>query len=313
MFTYDTNSAMPVSPGCGCVSASGDQGNCRTVDPEVYEEQCARLEQSEQAARRRAHENEYWRQRTLARQCQSQPSAPDAIDLEALACDAQPMAATDVKHRIGEMLNVFMDEYNKLKPSRVFFDWVTSMTPLTQMRMVEKVMEDRGLKGTVKPAWVRMFNRGIRYMNAGERSSYQIQIRKGLLYQNGTVFDTSTMKTRYSGSGVAVFVQGLDGTFYSSSHLWGQWQHSTSGAGTPCSSAGEWKVDKGRIQWISGKSGFYRPSMEQMINALNDLQSADALNKTTIRVYDNQNGTEADVDAGIFAANPHNYRVFNND
>ncbi len=118
-------------------------------------------------------------------------------------------------------------------------------------------------------------------MNAGERSSYQIRIRDGLLYQNGTEFDTSKMKTQFSGTGVAIFVQSVDGTFYSSSHLGGRLQQSSSSSGAPCRSAGEWKVEHGKIEWISGKSGFYEPTMEQLVNAVSDLKFQNALSQGT--------------------------------
>lgn len=155
------------------------------------------------------------------------------------------------------------------------------MTPTTQTDMIQKAMEDRGYKVTVRPAWVRTFNRGIRYMNAGERSSYQIHIKNGLLYQNGTVFDTSKMKTLLSGSGVAIFVQSVDGTFYSSSHLGGRLEQSDATSDAFCRSAGEWKVDNGKIVWISGECGFYKPTMEQLVNAVSDLKFQNALEQAT--------------------------------
>lgn len=74
------------------------------------------MEHNEQAAKRRAYENEYWRQRTLARQFQSGPDAQNEPDLKALDSDAYPLEAMDAKHRVAELLNVFMDVYNKLKP-----------------------------------------------------------------------------------------------------------------------------------------------------------------------------------------------------
>lgn len=279
MFTNEKNPPMPATFGYGGFSVTDEQDKYGHVDPETFEQQCALLEHNEQAARRRAYENEYWRQRTLARQFQMQPCAQTIPDLKTLAFDDYPLEAMDAKHRIGELLNVFMDEYNKLKPTRRFFDWVSSMTPKTQADMIQKVMKDRGNEGSVKASWVRTFNRGIRYMNAGERHSYQIQINNGVLYQNGARFDTNRMKTTFSGTGVAIFVQSVDGTFYSCSHLGGRLQQSSSSSNAPCRSAGEWKVDKGRIEWVSGNCGFYKPTMKQMVNAVSDLKFQNALNQ----------------------------------
>ncbi len=248
-------------------TAPGEQLYSWTADPEFFEQQCALLERNEQAARRRAHENEYWRQRTLARRLQSHAKAVSCPELAALAAGDAPLKATDAKHLIGEMLDVFMDEFNQLKPASLFFDWVSSMTPTEQTRIIQKAMSDGGYASTVKPEWLRTFNRGIRHMNAGERSSYQIQIRNGLLFQNGVEFDTGKMKTQFSGSGVAIFMQSVDGTFYSSSHLGGRLVSSSSQSGDVCRSAGEWKVECGIIRWVSGKSAFYKPTMEQLANA----------------------------------------------
>ncbi len=281
MFTSEKIPPMPVALGCGRVIAPSEHGNYGKVDPEAYEQQCALLEHNEQAAKRRAYENEYWRQRTLARQIQSRPNAQRDPDSKALAINTYPLGEMDPKHRVGEMLNIFMDEYNRLKPSQLFFDWVSSMTPTTQTSRIRKVMKDRGYEGTVKASWVRSFNRGIRYMNSGERSSYQIQINNGVLYQNGSKFDTGKMKTQFSGTGVAIFVQSIDGTFYSSNHLGGRLQQSGSASNAPCRSAGEWKVDNGRIEWISGESGFYIPTMKQLINAVSDLKFQNALDQAT--------------------------------
>ncbi len=281
MFTNEKNPPTPSAFGYGHFRVPGERGKYGPVDPEAYEQQCALLEHNEQAAKRRAYENEYWRQRTLARQFQSRAYAQTRTDIEELCFEDSPLQAMDSKQRVGEMLNIFMDEYNNFKPSMLFFDWVSSMTSRTQTNLIKKVMEDRRYKGTVKPSWIRTFNRGIRYMNAGERSSYQIQIKNGLLYQNGTEFDTSKMKTQFSGTGVAIFLQSIDGTFYSSSHLGGRLRQPRSSTNAPFRSAGEWKVDHGRIEWITGESGFYKTTMEQLVNAVNDLKFQNALSQGT--------------------------------
>ena len=49
---------MPATFGYGRFSVLGEQGDYE-IDSEVYEQQCALLENNEQAAKRRAYENEY--------------------------------------------------------------------------------------------------------------------------------------------------------------------------------------------------------------------------------------------------------------
>lgn len=229
-----------------------------SIDSEFYEQQCALLERNEQAARRRTHENEYWRQRTLARRMQTLSGTISYPGLSAPIDDDMSLEATDAKHRTGEILNVFMDEYNKLTPPSLFLDWVSSMSPTAQTILIESAMLDAGYTGVVSPAWVRAFNRSLRHMNAGERSSYRIDIRDSLLYQNGVLFDTRDMKTQRSGTGVAIFIQSVDGTFYSSSHVGGRLFSSSPYSDDLCKSTGEWKVVRGRIEWVSGKAGLDR-------------------------------------------------------
>ncbi len=147
MFTNEKTPAMPSTFGVESFSTPSEQGDYGEVDQESYERQLALLEHNEQAAKRRAYENEYWRQRTLARQFQSQACAQPSSGLKTPTFDDYSLEAMDTKHRVGELLNIFMDEYNKLKPSRLFFDWLSSMTPRTQARMINKVMEDRGCVG----------------------------------------------------------------------------------------------------------------------------------------------------------------------
>lgn len=306
MFTIEKMNYTTTTNGYGHFLATGESGKLGQIDPEIYEQQCAALEHNEQAAKRRAYQNEYWRQRTLARQFQSQPATHMNSDAKILLVEDSSLEAMDTKHRIGEMLNIFMDEYNRLRPPRRFFDWVSSMTSTAKTNIIQTVLEAKGYKDAVSPAWVRTFNRGIRHMNASERSSYRIQIKNGLLYQNGTRFDTSKMKTQFSGSGAAIFVQGADGTFYSSSHLGGRLRQSSSTSDGLCRSAGEWIVKNGRIDWISGDSEFYKPTAEQMANAVSDLTLANAIDQTTTRVWDGQKSMINDhpCPAGLQHAQP---------
>ena len=173
------------------------------------------------------------------------------------------------------------------------------MTPMAQTGMIERAMHDAGHPGTVNTAWVRAFNRGIRYMNAGERSSYQIEIMNGLLYQNGIEFDTSKMTTQHSGSGVAVFIQSVNGTFYSSNHLGGRLVSSGPQSDDLYRSAGEWKVERGKIEWVSGQCTFCKPTVAQLVNAISDLTFQNALSQTSATTCATNDGADTTIDVSL--------------
>ena len=307
MIAIEKRSSQVIFPVYGSLPAPEPRSDYERIDPEIFERQCALLERNEQAAKQRARENEYWRQRTLARKMHLQKYSHTARDLEALTGDAHALEAMDPKHRIGEMLNVFMDEYNKLRPAQLFLDWVDSMTLLAQVKLISKVMDDNGHAGDFKPEWVRAFNRSVCHMYAAVRGSYKIQIRNGLLFQNNALFDTGKMNTRLSGAGAAIFLQSADGTFYSSSHVWGRLHHSSLASDVAIRSAGEWQVEKGKIAWISGKCGHCKSTMDQLVTAIGDLNSRNALNKSKARCFDIQNSIEVDVDASSLLSNSHDF------
>lgn len=309
MIAIDKRSPQTLTYGYGGLPIARTQFDQEHVDSEVFERQCALLENNEQAARQRAQQNKYWRQRTLTRMAQLNDNSHAARDLAGLSAENIALEAMDTKHRIAEMLNVFMDEYNKLNPDRLFLDWLDSMTPTAQGRLILKVMEDNGQRGIFKPEWVRAFNRSVRYMHAAERRSYQIEIRNGLLFQNNVPFDTGKMKTEQSGVGVAIFVQSADGTFYSSNHVWGRLHRSRLEFDDAIRSAGEWQVRKGKIAWISGQCAHYKPTMDQLLTAIGDLQYNDALQQSRARVFDIHDGAETVVDASYLVSHAHDFRV----
>ena len=312
MIAIDKRSPQTITRGYGSLPTPWARIENEDVDSEVFQRQCALLENNEQAARQRAHQNKYWRQRTLTRMAHLKDNAHIVRDLADLPTGIVALEAMDPKHRIAEMLNVFMDEYNKLKPDRLFLDWLDSMTPTAQAGLILKVMEENGQGGVFKPEWVRAFNRSVRYMHAAERRSYQIEIRNGLLFQNDAPFDTGKMKTEQSGIGVAIFVQSADGTFYSSNHVWGRLHRSRLESDAAIRSAGEWQVRKGKIAWISGQCAHYKPTMDQLLTAIEDLQQSEALKQSRARVFDIHDGAESDIDASFLVSRADDFRVFKN-
>jgi hypothetical protein len=270
----------------------------------------ASMEQNKQAATQKAQEVAYWQEKTLARQKQTARLTADTAKLKGLSSEQYALEAMDPKHRVGELLNIFMDEYNRLRPGQRFFDWVDAMTPIEQLKLIARVMEFRGHHGVVKPEWIAAFNRGVKYIDAGQRGSYRITIQCGTLYQNGQPFDTGRMSTEFSGQGYAIFVEGKDGDFYSASHKWGRLHHSSFLSGEAVRCAGEWQVSAGKLLWLSGKSGHYKPTMQQFATGLGDLKFENALGMAECTVWQKSDGQQVNLLAATVCKHPHGYSVW---
>jgi hypothetical protein len=84
--------------------------------------------------------------------------------------------------------------------------------------------------------------------------------------------DTSNMVTHFSGPGFAIYVMSNTGNIHVSSHSVGNRHHSSLLAGANTAGAGEIKVEKGRLKWISNKSGHYCPTAAHLMQTLYILQ-----------------------------------------
>ncbi|HEU4676490.1 MAG TPA: hypothetical protein VFS29_10900, partial [Motilibacteraceae bacterium] len=84
--------------------------------------------------------------------------------------------------------------------------------------------------------------------------------------------DTSNSATHFSGGGVEIFVVGVDGDIHLHSHAIGQYHHSSLLAGGDVAMAGEMRVVKGKIEWLSDKSGHYVPSLDHLLQFLHRLK-----------------------------------------
>lgn len=79
------------------------------------------------------------------------------------------------------------------------------------------------------------------------------------------VFDTRTNETAFSGKGWAIFVVSPDGQWFAGSHQVGKHHHSSFLGGGAVIAAGEMVCDAGIVRFITGKSGHYKPSAENIL------------------------------------------------
>jgi len=84
----------------------------------------------------------------------------------------------------------------------------------------------------------------------------------------------------------AIWVLSPDNKFYSHVVKIGRFHHSSLLGGTEIQAAGEWGVTNGKLKWINGKSGHYRPELARFIAGLELLiQSGATANDTKVRLY----------------------------
>jgi hypothetical protein len=88
---------------------------------------------------------------------------------------------------------------------------------------------------------------------------------------NKTPVDTKASVTHFTGVGAEIFVVGMNNEIHMASHKIGKFHHSSLLGGQPVSMAGEIKATAGKIDWISNKSGHYRPTEVQLQQFLHHL------------------------------------------
>jgi hypothetical protein len=109
---------------------------------------------------------------------------------------------------------------------------------------------------------------------AAAQEQTKVLISGGMLYRNDpakSLVDTEGGVTHHSGLGVEIFVVSPTGEIHLAPHKIGKYHHSSLLAGGDVSMGGEMKVTKGKIDWMSNKSGHYNPSTEHFLQFLNFL------------------------------------------
>jgi hypothetical protein len=123
--------------------------------------------------------------------------------------------------------------------------------------------------------------RTVNYDSQLQQGFTKVDVEGGRLLwaHNRNPVDTSEMVTAFSGPGKAIFAlsatdAGPGGGLHVSSHSVGERHHSSLLAATQqwIAGAGEIKVRRGWIQWISNKSGHYQPNLFHFLQVLHHLQ-----------------------------------------
>ena len=122
--------------------------------------------------------------------------------------------------------------------------------------------------------------------NAAAQDLTRLRIRGGLLYTDDagqTPFDTANLSTFFSKLGYAIYVMSEEGNIHAANHAIGYRHHSTLLGAANTAAAGEMKVDRGALTWISNKSGHYTPGVQHFVQVLHILQKR-GVNLAAVRV-----------------------------
>lgn len=115
----------------------------------------------------------------------------------------------------------------------------------------------------------------VQRLDDKEREKYELKVKAGKFFQGDMTepYDTSGARSKFMGAGFAIFVMAPDGRIYAGQHKVGLFHHSSFLSGGDVAGAGEIKVDKGRLTYLTNKSGHYLPEKEQVMQVLEELRS----------------------------------------
>jgi hypothetical protein len=228
-------------------------------------------------------------------------AAPDSPEWKQIIADLRSPAslplgaryareAQDPKHRMGDLLEGCFKVYEQKHPGdpdgHGFYHWLDAMPDMERVMLVSNaesagknsaVMMRGSSKGNIQPSMVKAFMRGVAYLDKSGRKSYRVFFKAGTAYtRNGeaeTELSTQQMSTVFSGKGFGIWVMSKKGKLYVGNHVKGMVHHSSFLAGAEVMCGGEMWARNGKIQFLSAKSGHYRPRKENMNWALSVLET----------------------------------------
>lgn len=269
--TYDITPVLQQTPQ-QFVGTEAQQPQGSAADQQFEREIRKRMDELSQAAQQ--ERDQRWEQnfRQALRQAIGQGTTGAPKGQLPLSSDKYALEKLDPRHRMGDLLQRCLAEYDRRKPHLPFFQWIASVPEFELMKLFVGVRSN-GAQDMLMPSVVKAFVEGVAYLDAKTRRSYVVGFRGGRLEQSGVAFDTSEHSTCFSGMGWAIYVLGPNLKFYAASHRYGTFHHSSFLQGSPVSCAGELKVQQGRLVTLTPKTGHYhtpRDNFKRCIEFLRD-------------------------------------------
>lgn len=226
------------------------------------------------------------------------------------ATEKYRLESIDIQHRMGDYLEEALKEFSHLVVKNAnFWQWLASASDDQVKRWNPGLFEQAERRK--KPEWtkyyLKWFRQGVKYLSDEDtRDRYWVEIKGGRLLRkfrrvdaNRTNLDTKTLvdhvKAKYPGMNFeAIFVLSPADKFYSHVVKLGRFHHSSLLGGTAIKSAGEWGVEDGKLKWINGKSGHYRPEQARFVDGLEILSRSGVLaTDAVVRLYNSYSGKRA--------------------
>lgn len=207
----------------------------------------------------------------------------------------------DHKHRMGDVLVELHPEWARTPCGMGFFEWLDSLSYFEVFARL-KALKGETFARTNAPA----FMQGVKYLDSVSRRSYQVllSVKRHCMLYNGKPLSTASLRTAFSGMGWGAWVMSEAGRFYTGPHIKGEFHHSSFVSGGMVRAAGEWKVEDGRLKYITGKTGHYECPIAKLVEALQAIQAKIGLSGANVIVWDRVTKKATEFPAMVFISNP---------
>lgn len=208
-----------------------------------------------------------------------------AGQLKHIAEDAQ-LEAIDVMHRSFTipgpnkgLVDNWHEEVKKNPNTPPFFTWLQIAPAYKDLEWHAgpnngMIFRDDARLSGMHITGVRHGKGRVVYLNAEQREQRLLTVDNGILRDNDNhLADTQLKRTQNFGSGTATFVVSPSGKLYIGEHIPGEEYHSTLLSGGSARCAGMIKIDNGKIDWITNKTGHYRTGNAELVAEILRLQN----------------------------------------
>lgn len=190
-------------------------------------------------------------------------------------------AAHRCGYLMGELIMYFKENHVRMGINTTFTEFITQLTE-EQIKNIWKVENDSYYR-----EYIRRFQQGVRYLSPEKREKYNVGAQGGKLYwaKWGTdkPLDTTAkgefFKRKHQDQvrvqvrdEIAIWVLSTEQKLYTHAAKLYRFHHSSFVNGDVIICAGEWSVKGGQIEWISGASGHYKPTFDDLREAVLTLQ-----------------------------------------